>query len=144
MCKKCDYYFYYTLTGNYICTPDFYCPNEASNLIQSKNKCIINCSEDDKYKFQYNGECFDLCPTNTKYNYDINKCIDMDINTCTLTMREINVNIINLNTNIINIIVKNFVDEFIYTQNHVSQFLSQSNYSLVIYRNKSCFNELFE
>lgn len=140
--KKCDYYFYYTLTGNYICTPDLYCPNEASNLIQSKNKCIINCSEDDKYKFQYNGECFDLCPTNTKYNNDINKCIDKDINTCTLTIREINVNIINLNSNIINIIVKNFVDEFIYTQNHVSQFISQSNYSLVIYRNESCFNEL--
>ena len=59
-----------------------------------------------------------------------------------MTIREINVNIINLNSNIINIIVKNFVDEFIYTQNHVSQFISQSNYSLVIYRNKSCFNEL--
>ena len=36
--KKCDYYYNYTLTGDYLCTNEFYCPNEVSNLIQQKNR----------------------------------------------------------------------------------------------------------
>ena len=35
-----------------------------------------------------------------------------------------------------NIIIKNYVEEFIYTNNHVSQFVTK-NYSILLYKNKS-------
>ena len=139
--KKCDYYYYYTLTGDYICTNNFYCSNEASNLIKTKNKCINNCSIDDIYKKQYNGECYELCPNNTKYDNNKDICIDININICTLTIKEIKVDIFNLNFAVINTIIKNYANEFYYTFNHITQYISEFNYSIVIYRNKSCLDE---
>jgi hypothetical protein len=139
--KKCDYYYYYSLTGDYLCTNDFYCPNEVSNLIQQKNKCINNCSDDYIYKKQYNGECYELCPNNTEYDNNKDMCIDINLNICTLTVKEIKVNIINFNFNVINTIVKNYANEFYYTSNNVSQYISDFNYTIIIYKNKSCLDE---
>ena len=140
--KKCDYFYFYSLTGDYICTQDFYCPNEAKNLIKEKNKCIDDCSKDDFFKKPYNGECYNLCPINTVFDLDMNICKDIDTNLCILTEKEIKINIINFNRNIIDIYVKNYVDEFFYNENHVSLFLSQNNFSFIIYRNNTCLNEL--
>ena len=59
-----------TLTGDYSFTNDLYCPDEASNLIIPKNKSLWNYTNDDIYKKQYNGECYELCPNNTVYDSD--------------------------------------------------------------------------
>ena len=130
-----------TLTGDYSFTNDLYCPNEERNLIIPKNKSLWNYTNDDIYKKQYNGECYELCPNNTEYDSDKDICIDININICTLTVKEIKVNIINLNFSVINSIVKNFAKEFYYTSNHISQYISEFNYSIVIYKNKSCLDE---
>ena len=140
--KTYDYYYYHTLTGDYSCTEELYCPNEASNLIKTEKKCINNCNENNIYKKQYDGECYEYCPENTEFNESLNKCVDNDLNKCTISIKEMKVNIIHLNFNIINIIVKNYANEFCYTQNHISFFYSNDNYSMVIYKNKSCLRDL--
>ena len=140
--KDCDYYYYYTLTGNYLCTEDFYCPNEASNLIQTENKCINNCTENNIYKKQYNGICYEYCPENTEFNESLNKCVDTNLNKCSITVKEIKINITHLNFNTINTLVKNYANEFHYTLNHISVIYSNENYSIAIYKNKSCLNDL--
>ena len=33
-------------------------------FIEEKNKCINNCKNDDKYKYLYNGICYEECPNN--------------------------------------------------------------------------------
>ena len=97
-CTSC--YTNYTLneTNCYeIC--DYYysrneCPEDYSKLIAKKNQCIKNCETDEKYQYEYNEQCYEECPLNTKlingnklcldncsnhnkYNYDYkNKCYE--------------------------------------------------------------------
>ena len=33
-------------------------------FIEEKNKCINNCKNDNKYKYLYNGICYEECPNN--------------------------------------------------------------------------------
>ena len=63
--KECDYYYYYDLNNNSICTLDYKCPENFNKLIISKNECIDNCTKDDKYKYEYNNNCYEECPTGT-------------------------------------------------------------------------------
>ena len=39
--------------------------SEKFNLILEKNKCVIKCSSDDTYIFEYNGICYEKCPNST-------------------------------------------------------------------------------
>ena len=79
--KKFKYYHYYTLTGIYSCTENYYCPNEAKLVIEELNKCVNNCNSEKEYKFQYNGECLKSCPENTTPN-QLNICIEDDSEKC--------------------------------------------------------------
>ena len=36
-------------------------------LIKIEKKCINNCKNDIKYKFEYKGECYEKCPSKTKF-----------------------------------------------------------------------------
>jgi hypothetical protein len=47
---KCKYYYYFNMFELYRCTPNYQCPPEANLLIRAKNKCIDNCSKDNKFK----------------------------------------------------------------------------------------------
>ena len=137
--KKCEFYHYFTLTGNYLCTDNYHCPKEANLIIENLNKCTYDCSYDNNYYYQYNGECLNACPINTHPN-NKNICIDDDIEKCVFTKKRMKINGISLNFDIISDMAKRFADEFKYTYNHVSRFIT-GNYSIIFYKNDSCLSQ---
>ena len=46
-------------------------------MIISKKKCIDNCTNDDKYKYEYNKKCYDECPNGTIHNESDYTCHDI-------------------------------------------------------------------
>jgi len=42
--------------------------DKYNKTIFSKMKCIINCNNNDKNIFEFNGFCFEKCPKGTVYN----------------------------------------------------------------------------
>ena len=64
---NCIFYYYFDESDNnqYKCTTTNECPNTYNKKISQKGKCIDDCSKDDKYKFEYNNECFEKCPNNS-------------------------------------------------------------------------------
>ena len=137
---RCPYYYYYSLTGEYKCSDNFYCLEFPSFIIENKNKCIYDCKMDEIYKYQYNGECLEICPENTISN-NLNQCLDAKTEICTLTIKKTKMIGILLNFNHINEIVKRFAEEFSYTYNHITQFIAD-NYRILLYRNISCLSNM--
>ena len=136
---KCRYYYYFNMFGLYSCTSNFQCPNEANLLIRKKNKCIDNCSKDDKYKYQYSGECYEKCPNNTKTNGY--KCEVENPNSCSLGVFQLNLTFDDLIEQNIDFYGKNYVEEFNYTNNQIVNYTNKE-YSLVFYKNTFCIKEL--
>ena len=62
---KCDNYYYFNNSNNYICTPKKECPNDYNKLIEEKSECIDNCTKDDIYIYEYNNQCYQFCPDQT-------------------------------------------------------------------------------
>ena len=75
--EKCQYYYYFNETDDYVCTLDNKCSGKENKLIKEKNKCIDNCSKDDIFKYEYNYICYANCPngTNETNNYICNDII---------------------------------------------------------------------
>ena len=139
---KCPYYFYYTDYGQYKCTSLSICPEDYYLLIKEKGQCIEDCSKDTEYKYQYNGECYKQCPNNS--DIDINNeyiCIDNNINKCSLSKRDLK----NINKKIteeeIDNLVKSYLKEFYYTDNHISLY-NYSHNEIAIYKNFECTSDL--
>ena len=128
------------MTGEYKCSDNFYCLEFPSFIIENKNKCIYDCKMDEIYKYQYNGECLEICPENTISN-NLNQCLDAKTEICTLTIKKTKMIGILLNFNHINEIVKRFAEEFSYTYNHITQLIAD-NYRILLYRNISCLSNM--
>ena len=139
--KKCTNYYYFTVFDQYRCTKDGQCQSEVPFLIRKKNKCVDNCNQDEIYKYQYNSECFEKCPNDTKSN-EKNICEDNNINKCKLSNFEFNINLNEINVDNIELFAQNYAKEFIYTNNHISQYFSNNEYSFILYKNNSCIDEL--
>jgi len=137
--KKCNYYFYYSLIGKYLCTENYYCPKEINLVIEDKNQCVYDCKIDSIYPYQYNGECLKECPSHTKPN-SLNQCLDINIEKCTLTIKNSRMKGSSLNSLVINQMAINFAKEFLYTNNHISQ-INMENFTILFYKNKSCISE---
>ena len=137
--EECKYLYYYDSLSQYSCTENEQCPIEASLIVRIKNKCVNKCSHDETNKFQFNGECYYSCPFNTKAN-DNNICQINDLNSCSTSDYSLNLEK-TINQDNVLLTVKNYVNEFYYTINHISRFLSQ-NYTMILYKNSSCVNEL--
>ena len=134
---KCLFY-YYNYYGKYKCTSSFQCPENYHLLIKEKEKCTNDCSKDDIYKFQYNGECWKECPNNT---FDENNdfiCKDINKDICSLTQRNMTISQNNID---IETMAKVYTNEFDYTDNHVSVF-NDSKYIITFYKNKECISNL--
>ena len=137
--EECKYLYYYNSLNQYTCTEDEQCPIDASLIVRTKNKCINKCSNDETNEFQYNGECLDSCPINTKANE--NKiCLIDDYDSCSTSDYLLNLDK-TINQENILLTINNYVNEFYYTINHISRFLSQ-NYTMIVYKNSSCVDEL--
>jgi len=137
--ENCKYLYYYNILGKYCCTEDEQCPNDASLIIRSKEKCINKCSNDDTSIFQYNGECISSCPKGTEPNSN-NICQIVNSNICTTSEFKLNLDE-TINENNVKLTAQNYAKEFYYTINHISEFTS-SNFTMILYKNSSCIDEL--
>ena len=70
--KDCDYYYFIDDSGNYQCTTEDSCPDEKNKKIESKKKCIDNCTNEIPYIYEYNNVCYNECPNNTYLTTDNN------------------------------------------------------------------------
>ena len=52
----CQFFYYFDSNGIYHCTEENKCPNNYY-FIPEKNECIINCENDDIYKYEHQGLC---------------------------------------------------------------------------------------
>ena len=138
---RCNYFYYYTYFGEYKCTQSQLCPKEYSIFIPEKKKCINDCTKDDEYIYQYNGECLNDCPNNTNNESFICKDINTDDNKCIIVEKDL----LPMDEGLIEyqseILAKNYAKEFIYTNNHVSIY-TNNIYSIIIYKNDECIKEL--
>lgn len=134
---KCKYYFYYSNYGEYKCTIDNQCPEEASLLISESSKCTNSCQKENYY--QYNGECVDKCPNGTEANENY-ICRVKEIEKCSYNLKDFPLNNEIQKNNIENI-AKNYALEFSYTNNHISNYIS-NEYSIIIYKNSECIQRL--
>ena len=137
--KKCKYRYYFTSYGQYKCSNIDQCPQEAKFYVNAKYKCIENCILDDVYKYQYDGECVKNCPDGT-YISENNICKIINKNKC--SYKEYRDYIKDeISSKILDLLAMNYAKEYIYANNHISSFISDS-YSIIIYKNKFCINNL--
>ena len=137
--EKCNYYYYFSSYDQYKCTDNGQCPEEASLLIRNKKKCIDDCKKD--IKLQYNSECYDICPNNTKLNKK--KICEENEKECVSSDYMFGVNLKDMNVTNIELCAKNYADEFTYTNNHISQYSSsEKDFSFILYKNKECIEKL--
>ena len=69
-----------------------------------------------------------------------NICQISDINNCSTSDYFLNLDE-NINQENVKLVAKNYADEFYYTINHISRFLSE-NFTMVLYKNSSCVEAL--
>ena len=127
----CLYLYYYNSFGQYKCTNYSFCPEEANLYIKELKKCTNDCYKESLY--QYGGRCLEKCPNDTSSN-DRNICIE-DNNICEKS------EIIFQNEEEVITNIKTYAKEFYYTSKHVS-FFHNNTYSLIIYKDLKCIEEL--
>ena len=137
--ERCKYLYYYDSLRQYSCTDEEQCPQDASLIIREKEKCVNKCSNDDTHTYQYNGECFSSCPNGTQPNLN-NLCQIKDIQNCTTSDYILNLKE-TINQDNVKLAAKNYANEFQYTLNHISRYLSQK-FSMILYKNSSCIDQL--
>ena len=136
---ECFYSYYYTPYGYYKCSNTSNCPDNANLYIRELKKCTDDCNKEETFKYQYGGQCWSSCPANTQENEN-NICLDVNVDTCSKSENQIDLQQSSINE-VVDLNAKNYAKEFSYTQKHVSLFYN-SIYSIVIYRDINCINQL--
>ena len=135
-CVAYSEYYYINSYGQYKSLKTLNCPEEAKYVIKEKKSCIDDCKKDNEYKYLYNGQCLKECPSDTTNNSFIctespNKAY-LGTNELILDEKE-KLNVDNL--------VKTYISEFSYTNNHASLYNSD-DYNILVYRNPNIINDL--
>ena len=108
-------------------------------LIKEKGKCTNDCTNDDTYKYQYDNQCLKECPDNTIPDNYICKDKNTSISFNTETQHTF------FNGNItdeeIAKLTKIYMNNFYYTNNHVSTYKS-NNFTITIYKNTESISNL--
>ena len=132
-------YYYITPYNQYKVLDNLQCPEESKYIVKDGNKsyCIYDCKADEIYKYLYDGVCYKNCPTNTfNENYVCKEIIDG----CNLGKNQMDEKY-NINQGTTEILVRTYLSEFNYTNNHVSLHTNK-NYTIIIYENRECIKEL--
>lgn len=69
--EKCKYFYYYDLLNEYHCSEKNECPKGYKKVVDQM-KCILNCSDNGDYKYEYKDSCYPSCPEGTilsKFDY---------------------------------------------------------------------------
>ena len=133
-------YYYYISYGQYKCTNLPQCPDESNLLIRKKRKCIQSCAEDEIYKYQYNGECYEICPNDTIVDKSNHLCKIPNVDSCTQSSNQFELYNF-LKEGGVEKIAKIYSQEFNYTNKHISLYVNEV-YSIMLYKNKDCISEL--
>ena len=67
---NCSYYHYFDSDVSY-CTIKEECPKEFDKLIEDKNECVFNCTNDEYYKYEFRKHCYQECPLNSTLRKNI-------------------------------------------------------------------------
>ena len=115
----------------------YQCPEEAKYYLRNKKICIDDCKKDPEYRYLYNGNCLNECPSWTKEeNYT---CI-VNNNECFYGKNELYLNEKD-DFRVIETLVKSYASEFYYTEHYISLYENQ-NYSMMVYKDSNCIKEL--
>ena len=137
-CVAYSKYYYITPYEQYKPINVFQCPEEAKYMIIEKNYCIYNCQKDDTYKYLFNGNCLEQCPSDT---YIDNFVCKVDSNKCTFSKKDIYLDLVDINLDVIETQIKIYLSEFNFTKKHISQY-NHENYTIIIYIDSNCIKEL--
>ena len=132
-------YYYITPYNQYKVLNNLQCPEESKYIVKDGNKsyCIYDCKADEKYKYLYNGICLKECPEGTiNEDYICKEIVDE----CNLGENEMDKNY-ELNQETTETLVRTYISEFNYTNNHISLHTNQ-DYTIIIYENRECIEEL--
>ena len=135
---SCKNFYYYTSYGQYKCSSNPQCPEEKNLLIREKKKCVDNCTTDDKYRYQYSGECFEQCPPDTINENFICKVKSKEV--CSKSLSQFDLYDF-LKEGGVEKIAKTYAKEFGYTDKHISLFKNEV-YSIMLYKSSDCIIEL--
>ena len=136
-CVAYSEYYYIDSYNQYKSMKTLNCPEEAKYLVREKKYCIYDCKKDDEYKYLYNGQCLKSCPSDTtNKNFVCNESPDKSY----LGLNQIDV-IENNNLEIINTLVKTYISEFNYTNNHASLYDS-NDYNILLYKSPRIISDL--
>ena len=136
-CVAYSEYYYINDYGQYKSLNVLNCPEEAKYVIKEKNCCINDCKKDNLYKYLYNARCYSSCPSGTRNNSFI--CTEsksrsyLGINDIYLEKND--------NLTIIDNLVKTYISEFSYTNNHASLYNSD-NFNILLYKSPKILNDL--
>ena len=133
---KCEFYYYYTISNQYKCTVNEYCPPNYPLFIKEKGKCSKDCKNEDEYKYFYDTKCLKECPNNTNIDNDNFVCVDKNTNDYKLTETKHILFYSNITNDEIDNFVKFYSNNFEYTNNHIS-LLESNNISLVFFKYNS-------
>ena len=140
----CTYSYFLSTTNVYTCTPGPTCPRNYRYYIPSRNQCIDACKNDDVFIYTYNGNCVQECPAGYKPDEDKGICAPENVEearkTCTTSKKETTLRNFE-DSGGLDTLVSNYYEEYFYTTKHVSEYNS-SEYSIIIYIEKSCLTEL--
>ena len=103
----------------------------------SRNKCIDNCSKDNKYKYEYQNICYDKCPYNTRSsNKDDYICKESMEEKCKINKKKLEIYKKKLSINDINPLIEEYTNKYINTDDYVSIY---ENFLISIYIYKNIF-----
>ena len=61
---KCDNYYYFNQSNNYICLDKKECPDNYKYLIEEKNQCVSDCKLFPDFPIDFQKKCYNSCPLN--------------------------------------------------------------------------------
>ena len=122
------------MSNQYKCTKDNYCPFDYILLIKEKGKCTNDCKNDDTYKYQYDNQCLEECPSDITISDDSNFiCKDKNSNLFSLTETFHTSFNENITDSEIAHLTEMYMKNFEYTSKHISIYKS-NNYTISIYK----------
>jgi hypothetical protein len=136
-CVVYSEFYYISPYGQYKALDVLQCPEESKFTIKEKNSCIDDCKKDPEYKYLYNGQCLQNCPEGT-INEDY-VCIE-NKDECKLVESDIYLKK-NEDFEIIKTLAKSYLNEFNYTNNHISLY-TDNNYYIILYKNRDCIDKV--
>ena len=138
---KCSYSYYYTISGQYKCSNSPLCPLDSTFYVQERKKCVSSCNGEDPYKYLYNGNCVEECPSDNYYPDEVdNICKLNQTEQCTLESKAETFNTL-YSSNLLDLIAKRYHDEYTYT-NKMFIKINNPNYNIIIFKDFDCIEEL--